>query len=234
MTPAERQARIKADRSIRDGAIESARLLQSGLGSRDRARLTQYLENLREVERRIGRAEAQASAHPVELDAPVGALPPGGRLTANVQASGQHGGRDLHYRTLQRLGVTLLGHFLGADGRRARFAPDLGESVAWGDERNAQLMDLVRQLVAERGLPLPEIPEPADLSADELLQLLFDTLAEGDYSLLEARCRDHKSTIAEHLPTWLIVPDSLCANPAAARWYKRGIKHFARVCQDIS
>jgi hypothetical protein len=71
-TPAERQARIKADRSILDGAIQSARRLQTGLGSRDRARLTQYLDNLREVERRIGRAETQASEHPLELDAPVG------------------------------------------------------------------------------------------------------------------------------------------------------------------
>ena len=95
------------------------------------------------------------------LDAPLSSLPsPAARLAANVQATGVGGGRDLHYRTLRKLGVGLLGHFLGADGRRARFAPDLGESVAWGDERNAQLMDLVRKLVAERGLPRPEIPEP--------------------------------------------------------------------------
>ena len=95
------------------------------------------------------------------LDTPLSSLPsPAARLAANVQATGADGGRDLHYRTLRKMGATLLGHFLGADGRRARFAPDLGESVAWGDERNAQLMDLVRKLVAERGLPLPEIPEP--------------------------------------------------------------------------
>jgi hypothetical protein len=30
------------------------------------------------------------------------------------------------------LGITLLGHFLGAEGRHARFAPDLDASVAWG------------------------------------------------------------------------------------------------------
>ena len=80
------------------------------------------------------------------LDAPVGSLPgPVARLAANAQATGHGGGHDLHYRTLRRAGVTLLGHFLGAEGRRARFAPDLGESVAWGDERNALLMDLVRK-----------------------------------------------------------------------------------------
>ncbi|MEK6272935.1 MAG: NAD(P)-binding domain-containing protein [Actinomycetota bacterium] len=108
------------------------------------------------------------------LDAPLSSLPsPAARLAANVQATGGGGGHDLHYRTLRKLGVTLLGRFLGADGRRARFAPDLGESVAWGDERNAQLMDLARQLVAERGLPLPEIsePEPFNGGAPEELNL---------------------------------------------------------------
>jgi putative flavoprotein involved in K+ transport len=101
------------------------------------------------------------------LDAPLSSLPsPAARLAANVQASGVGGGHDLHYRTLQKMGVTLLGHFLGAEGRHAHFAPDLGESVAWGDERNAQLVDLVRKLVAERGLPPPEIPEPEPFKAD--------------------------------------------------------------------
>jgi putative flavoprotein involved in K+ transport len=101
------------------------------------------------------------------LDATVASLPsPAARLAANVQATGAGGGRDLHYRTLRKLGVTLLGRFLGADGRHAHFAPDLGESVAWGDERNAQLMDLVRRLVAERGLPRPEISEPEPFSGE--------------------------------------------------------------------
>ena len=106
------------------------------------------------------------------LDAPVGSLPgPGARLAANAQATGHGGGRDLHYRTLRSMGVTLLGHFLGADGRRARFAPDLDESVAWGDGRTARLMDLVRKLVAERGLPASDIPEPGPFNADALEEL---------------------------------------------------------------
>jgi putative flavoprotein involved in K+ transport len=101
------------------------------------------------------------------------ALPgPEARLFANVQATGHGGGHDLHYRTLQRMGVTLLGHFVGADGRRARFAPDLGESVAWGDQRNEQLMDKLGKLASERGLPL-EIPErePFHASAPEELDI---------------------------------------------------------------
>lgn len=100
------------------------------------------------------------------LDAPLSSLPsPGARLAANLQATGSGRGHDLHYRTLRKMGVTLLGHFTGADRRLARFAPDLGESVAWGDQRNAEMMDLVRTLVAERGLPRPEIPVPEPFSA---------------------------------------------------------------------
>lgn len=95
------------------------------------------------------------------LDQPVSALPsPMARLAANPQATGHGGGHDLNYRTLREEGITLLGHFLDADGRTARFAPDLGESVAWGDARYRELMADVPPLVRERGLPMPGIPEP--------------------------------------------------------------------------
>jgi putative flavoprotein involved in K+ transport len=110
-----------------------------------------------------------------ELDEPLSALPsPAARLVANVQASGHRGGHDLHYRTLRKLGVTLLGRFLGAEGREARFAPDLAESVAWGDERNARLMDRIRKLAAERGLPRPEIPEPEPFGGEAPERLDLD------------------------------------------------------------
>ena len=82
------------------------------------------------------------------------------RLAGNVQASGRYGGHDLHYRTLRRMGVTLLGRFLGAEGHDARFAADLGESVAWGDQRHAKVMDGFRKLAAKRGLRWPDTPAP--------------------------------------------------------------------------
>ena len=89
-------------------------------------------------------------------DQPVSALPtPVARLEANLLASGRHGGRDLHLRTLQGSGVNLVGHFLGCEGRHARFAADLGESLAWGDERYRRYRGLVDKLAAERGMDLP-------------------------------------------------------------------------------
>jgi putative flavoprotein involved in K+ transport len=95
------------------------------------------------------------------LDDPVDALEsPKDRLAANVLATGHGGGHDLHLRTLQVEGVKLLGHFLGADGGRARFAADLAETVAWGDERNAKLMARFTKWAEEAGMSRPEIPEP--------------------------------------------------------------------------
>ena len=109
-----------------------------------------------------------------DLDDETASLPSAeARLWGNVQASGHGGGHDLHYRTLQRMGVTLLGRFAGADDRRARFAGDLADSVAWGDQRNAKVMGGFRRHAAERGLPpLPvETPEPFDAEAPDELDL---------------------------------------------------------------
>lgn len=108
------------------------------------------------------------------LDATAESLPdPAARLTANILTSGHRGGHDLHLRTLRRLGVVLTGHFLGAEDGQARFASDLAESVAWGDERYRQLGDLFRRLAAEQGLEPPplEDPEPFDGTAPERLDL---------------------------------------------------------------
>jgi putative flavoprotein involved in K+ transport len=50
--------------------------------------------------------------------------------------------------------------FAGNLTATGRFANDLGESIAWGDARRADLLKLVRKLVAERGLPEPELEFP--------------------------------------------------------------------------
>lgn len=56
-TAEERLERIHQQRSILDSISEEAAGLQRGLGSRDRARLTDYLDNVREIERRIQQVE---------------------------------------------------------------------------------------------------------------------------------------------------------------------------------
>jgi putative flavoprotein involved in K+ transport len=108
------------------------------------------------------------------FDRPLSSLPsPAGRLNANLLTTGRDGGHDLHLRTLRAMGVTLLGRFAGAENGRARFARDLAESVAWGDERRADFVRLVRDFATEQGLAQPELPdpEPFDPSAPEELDL---------------------------------------------------------------
>jgi hypothetical protein len=59
-----RAARLKTDRSILDAVTEKTATLQSRLGAKDRAKLADYLEAVRDVERRIQRAEEQSASNP--------------------------------------------------------------------------------------------------------------------------------------------------------------------------
>ena len=70
-SPAQRAARIRDERSMLDSVSAEARQLQRGLGVRDRQRVTEYLDNLREIERRIQRTESRNATN-VTLDTPVG------------------------------------------------------------------------------------------------------------------------------------------------------------------
>lgn len=73
-TPAERVANRRADRSILDFITARIGQVRRDLGVSDQARLNEYLENIREIERRIQRVEARnASGDPRELpEAPIG------------------------------------------------------------------------------------------------------------------------------------------------------------------
>jgi hypothetical protein len=72
-SPAQRVARLEQNSSILDAVVESARDLQRGLGQRDRTKLAEYLENVREIERRIVTAEKQRNETGIQApDTPVG------------------------------------------------------------------------------------------------------------------------------------------------------------------
>jgi hypothetical protein len=59
---ADRAARTQEDRSILDAITHQASDLQRSLGAEDRATVGDYLDNVREIERRIQKAEQQVSA----------------------------------------------------------------------------------------------------------------------------------------------------------------------------
>jgi hypothetical protein len=73
-TAAERLARRLEERSILDGLTHEAKALQTGLGARDRAVLDDYMDNIREIERRIQRAE-RASGEDLALPAQPAGIP---------------------------------------------------------------------------------------------------------------------------------------------------------------
>jgi Protein of unknown function (DUF1552) len=58
-TPEERLERIEQQRSILDAVTGQVRRLQGGLGAGDRSRVSEYLDTVREIERRIQLAEKQ-------------------------------------------------------------------------------------------------------------------------------------------------------------------------------
>lgn len=73
-TPEDRAARRRMDRSILDWFMDEVGAIQRVVGPEDRERLEHYLENVREMERRIERVEARnTSGEPRELpEAPAG------------------------------------------------------------------------------------------------------------------------------------------------------------------
>jgi hypothetical protein len=71
-TADERRARLQEDRSILDSVASGTVSLRRGLGPRDRVRLGDYLDNIREIERRIQRAEQYSARELTVPDAPAG------------------------------------------------------------------------------------------------------------------------------------------------------------------
>ena len=68
----ERHARLHEDQSILDGILDQARGLNARLGEHDRSKLSSYLDNVREVERRIQQAETQHAQELTFIDKPLG------------------------------------------------------------------------------------------------------------------------------------------------------------------
>jgi hypothetical protein len=71
---AERQAALRRRASLLDLIAEDLAGLKLGLGAADRTRVNEYLETVREVERRIQRAETETAANnlPADLERPLG------------------------------------------------------------------------------------------------------------------------------------------------------------------
>jgi hypothetical protein len=127
-TAASRAARTRQQKSILDSISAEAGDLRRSLGSRDRTRVTEYLDNIREIERRIQQAETHGSSH-VSVGAPIG-VPDSweehvGLLYDLVAAAFQADvtrvftfmlARELSQRTYANLGVTEQHHTVSHHG----------------------------------------------------------------------------------------------------------------------
>lgn len=75
-TPEQRRATLRRRASLLDSVTSEMKRLQSRLGAGDRNKVDDYLESIREVERRIRRAEVASKDNPLpDLDRPVGVPP---------------------------------------------------------------------------------------------------------------------------------------------------------------
>jgi hypothetical protein len=117
---ADRMAELRKSSSLLDWVREDISRLQRKLGPGDRTKVSEYLDTVREVERRIQRAEAEtADSHLPDLDRPVG-VPPAyadhARLMFDLQVLALQGdvtrvitfqlARETSNRTYQEVGVT--------------------------------------------------------------------------------------------------------------------------------
>jgi len=67
-----RAARLRQDRSILDSVNDRVRQLQRTLGPADHTKVNDYLESIRDVERRIRKAEEQSAVSPANVSQPAG------------------------------------------------------------------------------------------------------------------------------------------------------------------
>lgn len=127
---AERRAELKRNASLLDWVRSDIARLQNQIGAADRTRVTQYLDTVREVERRIQKAEAAtADSKLPDLDRPVG-VPAGygdhARLMFDLQALALQGdvtrvitfqlARETSNRTYPEIGVSEPHHPLTHNG----------------------------------------------------------------------------------------------------------------------
>jgi len=71
-TPQERLARRRQNASILDSIRSDAKDLERGLGPKDQSRLSEYLDDVREIEQRIQKAEKQNASSVEEPNQPIG------------------------------------------------------------------------------------------------------------------------------------------------------------------
>jgi Protein of unknown function (DUF1552) len=137
--PAARLARIRGDRSLLDSVSDRIAHLRTKIGARDGAKLGEYLDAVRDIERRIQKAEEQSNQQLPLLDRPAGVpetYEAHAKLMLDLQVLAYQTdltrvitlmmGRELSSRTYPEIGVTEahhpISHHLGDPAKLASLA----------------------------------------------------------------------------------------------------------------
>ena len=138
--PAVRRRRRRKDASLLDSVLERTRDLARGLGPRDNLKLDQYLDAVRDVERRIQTAEAQA-----DRDLPVVARPEGVPDTFGEHAKLMFDLLALAFETdLTRVGTFMLGRELTGRTYAEIGVPDAHHPISHHQRDPEKLAKLTR------------------------------------------------------------------------------------------
>jgi putative flavoprotein involved in K+ transport len=105
--------------------------------------------------------------------------------------------RDLSLRTLREAGVTLTGRFLNGERTTVRFADDLAQNVARGDEFAQRFMTKVDAYIRDAGIDAPAPPPfrpldnvdtattEIDLAAEHITNVIWSTGFSLDFNWIE-------------------------------------------------
>ena len=182
-TPEQRRARRHANASILDGIVDKIDDLKLALGATDRARLSDYLEDVREIERRIQQVESTNSEAVVRdiPAAPVGVpdswsehvrlmfdLQVLAFMTDMTRVSAFKMGRDVSSRVYDEAGITTPFHSLSHHGNR----PD---QLAEFSKLNAFHVDQVEYFIRR----LRETPDGDGNLLDHSLVLYGSPMGDG-------------------------------------------------------
>lgn len=89
-----------------------------------------------------------------------------GREHVTIAVSGARGGHTVDFRALAEQGITLVGLTQAFDGGTVRFANDLADNLARGDENYLSLLDAADAYIERNGLDLPAEPEARRMRPD--------------------------------------------------------------------
>jgi hypothetical protein len=155
-TRAQRMAAQQEDRSILDSVADDVKDMNRVLGARDRVRLGEYLDCVREIERRIQQTEAQNAVN-VSIDAPTGipdlyadhAALMFDLLTVAYQADLTRVftfmmGRETSSRTYPEIGITTGHHEVSHHGNKPDVLAQYAKLNAFHTQQFAKFVETLR------------------------------------------------------------------------------------------